>query len=150
MASKLSKDERVSIVFMCGIPGVTYRSVAQKFNSRNPHRPPIDQSTVGRLIKHFKKTGSVTDQPRSGRPKTVTSPKTLMMVLAQLSRNPQISTRKLCQKTGVSKSSIMRILQKHVYSSVCDHRQSENFEAISEDFKQFMVHNQPETCEKFD
>jgi hypothetical protein len=35
MADKLSKDDKVSLVFMFGVPGATHRSVAEKFNRQN-------------------------------------------------------------------------------------------------------------------
>jgi transposase len=113
MADKLSKDDKVSLVFMYGVPGTTHRSVAENVNRQNQHRPPIDQSTVGRLISRFKGTGSVADRPRSGRPKSVTDEETLVMVSAQLTNSPKKSTRKLSQETGVSQRSVVRILRKH-------------------------------------
>jgi transposase-like protein len=76
MADKLSKDDRVSLVFMYGVPGATHHSVAEEFNRQNQHRPQIDQSTAGRLISHFKETRSVADCPQSGRPKSVTDEET--------------------------------------------------------------------------
>jgi hypothetical protein len=47
MVDKLSKDDKVSLVFIYGVPGTTHRSVAEKCNMQNQHRPPTDQSTVG-------------------------------------------------------------------------------------------------------
>ena len=66
MPAKLSRNERVQLIFMYGVPGATNRSVAEAFNRRNPNRSPIHQVTVGRLIKRFSETGSVADRPEGG------------------------------------------------------------------------------------
>jgi transposase len=113
MGDKLTKDERVTLVFMYGKAGATHRSVAEDFNRQNPRRLPIDKSSVGRLINRFKETGSVADRPRSGRPKSATDPTSTAVVLATLTNSPKKSTRKLSQETGVSQRSVLRILHRH-------------------------------------
>ena len=100
MPAKLSRNERVQLVFMYGVPGATNRSVAEAFNRRNPNRSPIHQVTVGRLIKRFSETGSVADHPRGGKRRTATSEESSSMVLEHLRNSPKKSTRKLSQETG--------------------------------------------------
>jgi transposase len=110
MTARLSIDDKVELIFMCGVPGATNRSVAEAFNRLNPDRSPAHQVTVGRLIKRFKDTGSVADRPRSGRRRSATSEEMSAAVLAHLRSTPKKSTRKLSQETGPSQTSVMRIL----------------------------------------
>ena len=106
MSEKLTTDERVEIILLCGQVGSSNRSVALQFNNLHPERTPIDQSTVGRLLKRFKETGSVHDRERSGRPRTATGEETATTVLTYIQRSPMKSTRKLSQETGVSRRSV--------------------------------------------
>jgi hypothetical protein len=64
----LTLDERVEIMLLSGRQGWTQRQVADEFNARHPERNPITHSTVRKLVKKFKETGSVINKPRVGRP----------------------------------------------------------------------------------
>ncbi|CAI9738852.1 KEOPS complex subunit TP53RK isoform X1 [Octopus vulgaris] len=66
----LSKEERIELVLLSGREGWSYRKIAEEFNLPHPCRQPIYFTAVRKLIKKFKETGSVSDKPRSGRPKT--------------------------------------------------------------------------------
>ena len=87
--------EKLSLVFMFGRPGTTYRSVAEEFNNRHPERGPLSHSTVSRLIQRFIETGSVADRQRSGRPKSATNDETSTMVLANVIKSPKKSLRRM-------------------------------------------------------
>jgi hypothetical protein len=69
---------------MYRVPGATHRSEAEQFNRQNSHRPPTDQSTVGRLINHLKETRSIADHCRSGRLNSITDEEPSIAVLAEL------------------------------------------------------------------
>ena len=113
MTVRLSRDEKVELIFMYGVPRATNRSVTEAFNRQNPNRSPISQVTVGRLKKRFREAGSIADHPRGGRRRSVTSEESPAAVLAHLRNSPKKSTRKLGQETGPSQASVVRILQKN-------------------------------------
>ena len=54
----------------CGDKMRSYEEVANLFNNKFPTRDPISKSTVHRTVLRFERTGLVTDEQRSGRPKT--------------------------------------------------------------------------------
>ena len=101
----LTKQQRIEIILMSG----SSRKIAEEFNRK--HGTSITHDTVAKLFVKFKKTGSVEDQRRSGRPRTVTDENTTARVLEVLTQSPRKSTRRLSVKTGVSQTSITRILK---------------------------------------
>lgn len=103
----LTKEERIDIILLAG--SGTTRYVARTFNAT--HRTQITHDTVAKLIKKFKRTGSVADASRSGRPKTATDEGTSTQVLAAMARSPTKGTRRLSAQMGISQSSVMRILR---------------------------------------
>ena len=113
MTAKLSKNEKIRLIFMYGVPGATNRSVAEAFSRKNPNRPPIRQGTIGRLVNHFRETESVADRPRGGRRRSVTSEEGSAVALEHLRNSPKASTRKLGQQVMFSQRSVLRILHKN-------------------------------------
>ncbi|CAI9731087.1 Macrophage migration inhibitory factor-like [Octopus vulgaris] len=78
-------------------------SFQEKFGAeRLPHR-----NCVSALLHKFKKTGSVQDKPKSGRPKVVTDT-VLQNVTNKLQRSPRKSLRRLSQETRISLTSTHR------------------------------------------
>jgi hypothetical protein len=80
----------------------SYRKVGMDFNRK--HGKNIIHDAVAKLAQKFKKTASVTGQPRSGLPLTS---RTTLMVLGAFARSPQKSTLRLVAE------SIMHILKNH-------------------------------------
>lgn len=72
----------------------------------------INKTFVSRTIKRYKKTGGVTDKPRSGRPKSVTTKEMVRKVRERIRRNPCQSANKMATDMGASLGSISRILRK--------------------------------------
>ena len=79
------KEERIDIILL--VRSGTTRHVARTFNET--HRTLITHDTVAKLIQKFRRTGSVDDETRSGRPKTATDEGTSMMVLAAMVKSPK-------------------------------------------------------------
>jgi transposase len=52
---------------LCEHEGWSQRRVAEKFSNNHPGKS-VNLSSVGRLLKKFQATGSVTDKPQAGRP----------------------------------------------------------------------------------
>ncbi|KAL0152369.1 hypothetical protein M9458_052092 [Cirrhinus mrigala] len=106
MSKRLTCEERIEIVLISGER--SNRVIAADFNARHPTRPPISQ-----LLAKFRETGSVLDFPKCGRMKTVTNEETSVAVLALFSKSPQRSTRCMSLESGISRTSLRRILATH-------------------------------------
>ena len=104
---RLTKEQRIEIILMAG--SGSSRMVALNFNRK--HGTNITHDTVAKLISKFKKTGNVADQPRSGPRRTATDENTTVTILTALVQSPRKSTRRLSAESGVSRSSIRRILK---------------------------------------
>uniref|UniRef100_A0A3Q3KZL0 DUF4817 domain-containing protein n=1 Tax=Mastacembelus armatus TaxID=205130 RepID=A0A3Q3KZL0_9TELE len=111
MSKRLTRDERIEIVLISGER--SNRVIAADFNARHPTRPPISHATVSKLLAKFRETGSVLDLPKCGRMKTVTNEQTSVAVLASFSKSPQRSTRRMSLESGISRTSLRRILATH-------------------------------------
>ena len=74
---------------------------------------PPTRLIIARIRDKFETHGTVCDvhKGRSGRPRTATSPACSAMVLEQFTRSPQKSTKQCARETGVSRTSIRRILK---------------------------------------
>lgn len=72
---RLTDTERIHILVMrgCGDKMRSYEEVPNLFNNKFPTRDPISKSTVHRTVLRFERTGLVTDEQRSGRPKIATN-----------------------------------------------------------------------------
>uniref|UniRef100_A0AAZ1X2A6 DUF4817 domain-containing protein n=1 Tax=Oreochromis aureus TaxID=47969 RepID=A0AAZ1X2A6_OREAU len=111
MSKRLTREERIEIVLISGER--SNRVIAADFNARHPTRPPISHATVSKLLATFRETGSVLDLPKCGRKKTVTNEETSVAVLASFSKSPQRSTRRMSLESGISRTSLRRILATH-------------------------------------
>ena len=85
-------------------------AVKQKFREQFPESTVPNRDTVRDLIDKFRRTGSVLDEDRSGRP-SVTSPEKKEEISDALLRSPSKSIRRLAQQTAVSKSTAHRIVR---------------------------------------
>ena len=68
---RLSETQRIEILIILGY-GDRMRNlqeVCNIFNDKYPKRNPITKSTVSKINKKFRETGTVKDAARSGRPK---------------------------------------------------------------------------------
>uniref|UniRef100_A0A669CZ07 DUF4817 domain-containing protein n=1 Tax=Oreochromis niloticus TaxID=8128 RepID=A0A669CZ07_ORENI len=111
MSKRLTHEEQIEIVLISGER--SNRVIAADFNARHPTRPPISHATVSKLLAKFRETGSVLDLSKCGRKKTVTNEETSVAVLASFSKSPQRSTRHMSLESGISRTSLWRILATH-------------------------------------
>ena len=74
---------------------------------------PLTRLTIARIRDKFKIDSTVGDvhKERSGRPQTATTLATSAAVLKQFTRSPQKSVKQCSRETGVSRSSVQRILK---------------------------------------
>lgn len=110
----LSERQRIEILIMRGY-GDLQRSqdqVCALFNELYPNRPPINQSTVSRLLKKFEVTGSVKDSPKTGRPRNATGGDKALDILLAVRENPIQSSRVLAATFDVSHQSIKNLFKR--------------------------------------
>lgn len=100
--------------FIFGQVGKNYKATAEMFHERHPFRPKPAVSTVQRLITRFRNTGSVLNKKKV-RPKSATNDEVATGVLANVSVDPHISTRRLAGDHGISQASVINILRAHKY-----------------------------------
>jgi transposase len=115
---KLTKDERVELIFFSGRVGWSYRQVAEAFNASHNDRPPISRSTVSKLVRKFQETGSVNDKPHTGRHPI--GEEVIEAVMAKVIVAPIKSVRQTSNELGVSRCSVHRVLKEnkfHPYKS---------------------------------
>ena len=104
------------------------------------HRDPFSVSAISRFIQRFRETGSVADQPRSGRPSLEDEREaTFGEELETQQSNPELgaaSCRSISRRTGVPKTSVQRILRHRL--CLCPYRLRTN-QALTEDDKRRCV-----------
>ena len=111
----LTTEERTAIV--CSrLRGLTYEQVREDFTRKFRKEGPSRQA-IKDLVNKFKRTGSVLDEQRPGRPSS--SQATVQSVNDAITRSPTASTRRLSRELGLSQSTVWRILRyklkKHAY-----------------------------------
>ena len=110
---RLTMDQKVEIILLCGRDNLSYRQIADIFNERHATVPPLNFSTVGRLLNKFKETGSVHDKKyERGVPEEDQE-----LVLANAFANPKDSLTKQSKATGFSRSKVRSVLKKHKMKS---------------------------------
>lgn len=85
--------------------------LANNTNSKITKSLGVSRQLVSKTIKRFKETGSLTDRPRSGRPKTATTPANVKSIRNQIDYDPKRSARKMAKKLGIGATSVRRILK---------------------------------------
>lgn len=93
----------------------SYQEVANLFNITFPDREPISKSTAYRTVDRFLRTGSIKDEPRSGRPKTAANDEKSLEILLSFEDDSHTSIRKVAQQTQSNKSIVQRVLKLHNY-----------------------------------
>lgn len=92
------------------------REVAGLFNAEfRVGQPSISSTTVSRTMKRYRDTGSVKDQPRSGRPKTTTSDEVALDVLQTIVETPITPARQISRDLDIPHPSVLRILKQNKF-----------------------------------
>lgn len=109
--ARLTFDERKSVLKWY-FKYENINEVQRQWRNEYQTEPPT-RLTIRRIRDKFEAEGCVKDvhKQRSGRPVTVTSPANSHLVLQQFTRSPQKSVRQCARETGVSRSSVRRILK---------------------------------------
>lgn len=81
------------------------------FCEKYPDKPRPNRKYPSKLLKKFRKTGSVADKPKSGRKKTATTPERQQLVLDHYSANLKQSVRDGSRNLGISNYSAWKCLK---------------------------------------
>ena len=73
--------------------------------------PKQRRKLIYRTIQRYKKTGGVKEMPRSGRPKSVTTPRLKKVVMDRIRRNPRRLLRKMAVELKVSRGSLQNLVR---------------------------------------
>lgn len=111
-AQRLTFQEKIEIIKIVGDNVRSSREAAREFNRRNPNRrPPLNDSTVRKIIKCFNDTGSVseTNSRGSGHQRQLND----LAILAYFDENPRSSLRNAAINLNKSRNTIWRCLKNH-------------------------------------
>ena len=83
--------------------------VARQFHQCFGRTPPTSKN-IWSLVKKFDETGSLEDQPRSGRPRSISTDENKERVLKAYEENPTTSQRRASLELNLSRSSLRRMM----------------------------------------
>ena len=116
MAYRLSIEEKVKIVLIHG-ENRTSRETADIFNQRHPGKN-LNYSTVTKIIKKFKESGSVENKNKVSHRKTVTGDEeTAIDIVLSAVENPRMSLAQRQDIIGVNEHSIRRVLKSNKFKA---------------------------------
>lgn len=72
----------------------------------------IPSSRVSETIRRYQQLGTTEDRPRSGRPRSVNTPRNRSVIRKKITRNPRRSMRRMALELGVSRESVRTIIKK--------------------------------------
>ncbi|CAF5098160.1 unnamed protein product, partial [Rotaria sp. Silwood1] len=84
--------------------------VVRQFQQFYDRTPPIRKNILN-LVRKFDKTGSVEDESRSGRPRSVSTDENKERVRAAFEESPATSLRRASLDLNLSKSSLQRMMK---------------------------------------
>lgn len=110
----LTREEMIDMVFVLGEcdrnPLLSSRVYAQRYPGRiHPRRKAFQQ-----VLDRFLNTGSIVHSKRN-RQKTIATEENEFLVLLSILENPQTSVRQISHTTGISATSIHRLIKKNSY-----------------------------------
>lgn len=111
---KLSLQEKIELVLICGERFHSSREAADIFNARYPNKN-IHGSTVLRILNKFKATGSLENRYKIPHSKPVTNEEGTFNVLLSVTENPRMALSERQEQTGISEKSIRRILKNNKF-----------------------------------
>jgi transposase len=101
----LNNEERVAIV-TARLHGLSYQQVQQSFE-RQFRKPAPTRANIRLLVNKFKRTGSVLDEKRSGRPQI--SEDDAGRILQATEQSPHASIRRLSNQLDIPRTTVWRV-----------------------------------------
>lgn len=108
----LTLQEKIEIVLICGENTTPHRQVALIFNERHPGKT-VQHSTVSRIIKKFKETGSVQNNFKKPHKASKYTEDTQVDICLSVIEHGQTSLTKMTDFTEYKRESVRKILQKN-------------------------------------
>ncbi|KAJ8914489.1 hypothetical protein NQ315_002761 [Exocentrus adspersus] len=112
--AQLSIPEKIEMVLLYGECRRSVIDAVALYAERFPDRNAISRASFYRVVKEFTENGTVQPKKRTRRV-TVTGENNEIAVLAAVAVNPHASSRRIARDSGISKTSILRILQRHKF-----------------------------------
>ncbi|KAJ8933121.1 hypothetical protein NQ318_022559 [Aromia moschata] len=114
VSMSLTQEEMVDMVFVLGAchrnPLYALRVYAQRYSDRRHPRKYYFQLVLDRFVN----TGSI-EHIKQNRPNTIVTEENKFLVLGCIQENPETSVRQISHTTGISATSVHRIITKHKY-----------------------------------
>lgn len=107
--SRLSKLERIEIVKWYAVHQ-NAAEVARQFQDHYNRTPPARDSILD-LVRKFDETGSVEDQSRSGRPRSVSTDENRERIRVAFEESPGTSTRRASLELNLARTSLRRMMK---------------------------------------
>ena len=101
-----TKEQRVSIVVQYFKNNEGLAATVRNFRTKYGRNSDLTSLTVKRLIKKFRKTGSISDLKHSGRPSTSRSTQNIEAVRKSVAESPGTLIRHCGQELDISRSSL--------------------------------------------
>jgi hypothetical protein len=92
----------------------SYIATKDAFVLQFPHSLIPDNSTITRLVRKFRETGSVVDIKVKHREATVLTDEKITEIYSDVMENPQISTRRLAQQVSVSHTTAYKAMRQQL------------------------------------
>ena len=104
---RLTPQEKAFIVTEFGKTQCTLQVQMAFFNA---YERKLHERTPRRLYNLFRETGSVKEKARSGRPRSARTEENIAKVRQSIEAEPRLSTRRRCQRLGMSRASMLLIM----------------------------------------
>lgn len=111
--TEYSTEEKIEMILIYGESGRNITNAITLYAERFPARIP-SRAAFYRILKEFTTSGSVKAKKRTRR-RTVTAENNEIAVLAAVAANPHISSRDVAHASGISRTSVRRILRRHKF-----------------------------------
>lgn len=106
--------DKIDMIFIYGEAGRNIRAACRLYAGRYPDRHQPSRTSFRRVVQQFTTTGSIVKKKKM-RKKSVTDENAQIAVLAAVAHNPHVSTREIAGQSGISRTSIGRILKQQKF-----------------------------------
>jgi hypothetical protein len=120
-----SNEEKVEMLLIYGECGENLVRTLQLYAARYPEKTQPSRHMFARLIKNLRETGSINPRKRN-RLKTRTDEAAEVAVLGAVANSTHLSTRQIESYSGISKTSVHRILKCRVSFFPTTYRHNRN------------------------
>ena len=99
-------EERTAVISY-RLHGMMYEEARENFTCKFHKLAPI-RHAIKKMVNKFKRTGSVTDEQRTGRPAVANE--TVQRIQEAITHSPSASTRRLSRELGIALTTVWKTL----------------------------------------